>query len=85
MIGKSNAAAMRGEEPKLTLLAPTFSLSEVARHAVDFWLTTEDVSKPDNRVTVDRDGAIHLAYKATNQARRTRSTSSCNHLLQRMG
>ncbi len=68
MIGKSNAAAMRGEEPKLTMLAPTFSLSEVARHAVDFWLTTEDVPKPDNRVTVDGDGAIHLAYKATNQA-----------------
>jgi choline dehydrogenase-like flavoprotein len=68
MIGKSNAAAMRGEEPKLTMLAPTFSLSEVARHAVDFWLTTEDVPKPDNRVTVDADGAIHLAYKATNQA-----------------
>ena len=43
MIGKSNAEAMKGEEPKLTKLAPHFSLAEVARHAVDFWLTTEDL------------------------------------------
>lgn len=68
MVGKSNAAAMKGEEPKLTALAPRFSLAEVARHAVDFWLTTEDLPKPENRVTVDRDGRIHLAYQQTNAA-----------------
>jgi choline dehydrogenase-like flavoprotein len=66
MVGKSNAAAMKGEEPKLTVLAPRLSLDEVARHAVDFWLTTEDVPKPDNRVTVDADGRVHLAYRPTN-------------------
>jgi len=68
MIGKSNWAAMKGEEPKLTKLAPRFALEEVARHAVDFWLTTEDVPKPGNRVTVDRDGNVHLAYRQTNDA-----------------
>jgi choline dehydrogenase-like flavoprotein len=66
MCGKSNAEAMKGEEPKLTLLAPHWSLADVARHAVDFWLTTEDVPKPGNRVTVDRDGSVHLAYAPTN-------------------
>ena len=66
MVGKSNAEAMKGEEPKLTKLAPHWSLDDVARHAVDFWLTTEDVPKPDNRVTVDRDGNVHLAYQQTN-------------------
>jgi choline dehydrogenase-like flavoprotein len=66
MLGKSNAMAMKGEEPKLTRLAPRFSLAEVAGHAVDFWLTTEDVPRPENRVTVDREGRISLAYTATN-------------------
>ena len=66
MIGKSNAAAFRGEEPTLTKLAPQWSLDDVAAHAVDFWLTTEDVPKPGNRVTVDADGRVHLAYQATN-------------------
>jgi hypothetical protein len=63
-----NAAAMRGEEPALTKLAPTFSLEDVAKHAVDFWLTTEDIPRPDNRVTVDGDGQIHLAYRPSNAA-----------------
>ena len=66
MIGKSNAEAMKGEEPKLTKLAPHFSLAEVAAHAVDFWLTTEDLPLGENRVTVDADGAVHLAYRSTN-------------------
>ena len=28
----------------------------MAKHAIDFWLTTEDLPHPDNRVTVDREG-----------------------------
>jgi choline dehydrogenase-like flavoprotein len=67
MVGKSNPEAMRGEEPGLTRLAPEWSLEEVARHAVDFWLTTEDLPLPENRVTVDADGAVHLAYRSTNE------------------
>ena len=66
MVGKSNAGAMKGEEPKLTLLAPHWTLDDVAKHAVDWWLTTEDLPLPDNRVTVDGDGNVHLAYQATN-------------------
>ena len=31
MVGKSNAEAMKGEEPKLTKLAPHFTLADVAR------------------------------------------------------
>jgi choline dehydrogenase-like flavoprotein len=68
MIGKSNAEAMRGEKPTLTKLSPQWTLTDVARHAVDFWLTTEDVPRPENRVTTDRDGNVHLAYTATNDA-----------------
>ena len=66
MIGKSCAGAMKGEEPKLTKLAPRFSLQDVAEHSVDWWLTTEDLPLADNRVTVDKDGAVHLAYRSTN-------------------
>jgi choline dehydrogenase-like flavoprotein len=66
MVGKSNGWAMKGEEPKLTMLAPHWSLDEVAAHAVDFWLTTEDLPDPENRVTVDNDGNVHLAYTSNN-------------------
>jgi choline dehydrogenase-like flavoprotein len=68
MLGKSNAMAMKGEEPKLTRLAPTWALAEVARHSLDFWLTTEDVPRAENRVTVDAGGSVHLAYSSCNSA-----------------
>jgi choline dehydrogenase-like flavoprotein len=85
MLGKSNAMAMKGEEPKLTMLAPHWSLDEVARHAVDFWLTTEDVPKPDNRVTADRDGRVHLTYQAINDTEATGLYHELRKLLNRIG
>ncbi|HYA52796.1 MAG TPA: GMC family oxidoreductase, partial [Streptosporangiaceae bacterium] len=66
MVGKSNAEAMRGEKPDLTWFAPQWSLTDTAKHAVDWWLTTEDLPVPENRVTTDTDGNIHLAYSSTN-------------------
>ena len=67
MLGKSSPGAMRGEEPKLTKLAPNWTLEQVARHSVDVWLTTEDLPMPENRVTVDGEGNIHLAYQFSNE------------------
>jgi choline dehydrogenase-like flavoprotein len=85
MIGKSNAEAMKGEEPKLTKLAPHLSLAEVANHAVDFWLTTEDLPEPDNRVTVDEHGAVHLAYTATNDREADRLYHELKRVLNHLG
>src|SRR5690348_5089611 len=66
MVGKSSAEMYRGEKPLQTKLAPQWTLDQVARHAVDFWLSTEDLPVPENRVTLRSDGSIALAYKATN-------------------
>jgi choline dehydrogenase-like flavoprotein len=35
---------------------------------MDFWLTTEDLPLPENRVQVDGDGRISLRYRPTNLA-----------------
>ena len=51
MIGKSLGAMYRGEKPLETALLPSGLLDDLARHAVDFWLTTEDLPDPENRVT----------------------------------
>ncbi len=67
MVGKSSAPMYRGEKPIETKLAPTFSLKDVATHAVDFWLSVEDLPDPDNRVTLDGDGNIVLSYTPNNQ------------------
>ena len=85
MIGKSNAGAMRGEKPKLTKLAPNWSLEDVAKHAVDFWLTTEDLPQPDNRVTLDRDDNVHLAYSSTNDEEADRLYDELKKILNHVG
>ncbi len=85
MVGKSNAGAMKGEEPKLTLLAPRWSLEDVAEHAVDWWLTTEDLPRPENRITVDREGSIHLAYEATNDKEAESLYSELRTILNHVG
>ena len=67
MVGKSSAPMYRGEKPIETQLAPTFALRDVAEHAVDFWLSVEDLPDPDNRVTLDGDGNVVLSYTPNNQ------------------
>ena len=67
MVGKSSAPMYRGEKPIETELAPTFALDDVAEHAVDFWLSAEDLPDPDNRVTLDGDGNVVLSYTPNNQ------------------
>jgi choline dehydrogenase-like flavoprotein len=66
MVGKSQAPMFRGERPAETRLAPEWTLDKVATHAIDFWLSTEDLPVAENRVTVDGDRRVGLAYKATN-------------------
>jgi choline dehydrogenase-like flavoprotein len=84
MVGKSQGPMYKGEKPLETRLAPMFSLDQIAAHAVDFWLSTEDLPRPDNRVTVARDGNIKLSYTPTNavpkQQLYDRLRSLLNHL-----
>lgn len=61
MVGKSCAEAMRGESPALTALLPDYLLRKVATHSVDFWLMTEDLPLPQNRVTLDAGGNVRLS------------------------
>jgi hypothetical protein len=46
MVGKSTAPMFRGERPRDTKLAPEWTLERMARHAIDFWLSTEDLPRP---------------------------------------
>jgi choline dehydrogenase-like flavoprotein len=66
MVGKSSAPMYRGEK-KIAELAPLFALGEVAEHAVDFWLSTEDLPDADNRVTLTKDGDVTLSYTPNNR------------------
>jgi choline dehydrogenase-like flavoprotein len=67
MVGKSQGPMYKGEKPLEAGLAPGWTLDKLAEHAVDFWLSTEDLPVPDNRITVDSQGSITLRYAPANQ------------------
>jgi choline dehydrogenase-like flavoprotein len=67
MTGKTLGPMFRGEKPVETALAPRWLLDDIARHAVDFWLTTEDLPDPNNRVLADKEGRITLHYTPNNR------------------
>ena len=53
----------------------------MARHSLDFWLTSEDLPDPENRVTLDRDGNIVLAYRPNNEEGHRRLIDKLKHLM----
>jgi len=85
MVGKSNAEAMRGEQPQLTWFAPEWGLDDCAKHSVDFWLTTEDLPVPENRVTTDKDGNVHVTVTMTNNEEADRLYGELKKILNHTG
>jgi choline dehydrogenase-like flavoprotein len=75
MLGKSDSEQIHGEAPRWAgAVSPDMPFEVLAHHAVDFWLCGEDLPTPDNRVTLDRDGGIHLALDEKN------NIAGLNHL-----
>lgn len=67
MLGKSDAIQMAANAPSFTgRLAPKMPLEKMAHHALDFWLSSEDLPRPENRVTIDNDGAVRLTVDDRN-------------------
>jgi choline dehydrogenase-like flavoprotein len=62
-VGKLDGVALSAGAPKL---APGFTLELMAQHSLDFWLTSEDLPDPNNRVTLDSAGNIVLSYTPNN-------------------
>jgi choline dehydrogenase-like flavoprotein len=85
MIGKSLGPMYRGEKPIETALLPMGLLDNLARHAVDFWLTTEDLPDPENRVTVNQAGDLTLSYTPNNQVARQKLYDKLKSMLGQIG
>jgi choline dehydrogenase-like flavoprotein len=73
-VGKLDAVALAAGAPAIV---PGMTLDIMAKHSLDFWLTSEDLPDPDNRVTLDRDGTIILAYKPNNDEGHRRLIAKC--------
>jgi choline dehydrogenase-like flavoprotein len=85
MLGKSDGAMLRGEAPHWAGWAPEMPFDEMARHSVDFWLSSEDIPIPENRVTLEKDGRIRLHLTETNTEAHERLISKWKGLLSHLG
>jgi choline dehydrogenase-like flavoprotein len=66
MLGKSHGDTIKAEAVEWMPWAPEMPFDVMARHSVDFWLTSEDLPAPNNRVSYQRDGSVLLDLTESN-------------------
>ncbi len=81
MLGKSDAIMFKDDAPGF---ASKKSLETMAEHALDFWMTSEDLPDPENRVTVV-DGKVCLHYKENNIEGHKRLQKKLKKALEHLG
>jgi choline dehydrogenase-like flavoprotein len=82
LLGKSDGNILRTGAP---WFAPGRVLDYLAGRTIGFFLTTEDLPRPDNRVTVDRAGNVHLAKTYHNTVPHRRLLAKLKDLLGPLG
>ncbi len=77
-VAKLDGVALSAGAPAI---APGWTLDLMAKHALSFWLTSEDLPDPNNRVTLDQNGQIVLQYTPNNQEPHRRLIAKLKQLL----
>jgi choline dehydrogenase-like flavoprotein len=80
-LGKVTPAVLEAEHPHLPRLVAKW----IAHHSVDWWLTTEDLPDPENRVRLDGQGRIRLDWNPKNRASHRRLCATWRGILKRLG
>lgn len=81
-VGKLDGDTLKAGAPAI---APGFTLDLMANHSLDFWLTSEDLPDPENRVSLDRDGNIVLSYTPNNEAGHLQLTERLKQAMRQQG
>ena len=64
---------------------PKKSYDELAEMTIDFWLTSEDLPSPDNRVVLRNDGSIQVNYTRNNYAAYERLKEKLKEIFVQLG
>jgi len=85
MCATSHGAQIRGEVlPEWLDWLPKKPFDEMARHSMDFWLSSEDLPRPENRVFHDGDRVV-LAVSENNMEAHYRLKKKLKQILNRAG
>ena len=85
MCASSDAEQIKGEAlPQWAQWLPDVPFSEMARHSMDFWLSSEDLPSPENRIRYDGDRVV-LEVHENNMEAHHRLRKKLEHHLDRCG
>ena len=82
MLGKSDPVMFKADAPKFT---PRFTLDFIATHALDFWMTSEDLPDPENRIVITDDDNVQLIYKENNLKAHNKLKDKLKWMLEHVG
>jgi choline dehydrogenase-like flavoprotein len=82
MVGKQDLDMLRTGAPAF---APGLALDVLAKHSLDFWMTSEDLPDADNRVLIDKNGEIALHYTENNLEGHKRLAAKLKGMLKKLG
>jgi len=82
MMGKSHAEQIRAEAlPDWLGWVPDMPFEMMARHSLDFWLMSEDLPRPENRIRLDPDGRVILDVTENNMEAHHRLRAKLEQLM----
>ena len=82
MMGKSHPDEIRAEAlPEWLSWMPEMPFELMARHSLDFWLMSEDLPRPENRIRIDHDGRVILELTENNMHAHQRLRAKLEHLM----
>ncbi len=85
MMATSHAAQIRGDVlPEWLEWLPKMPFEQMARHSMDFWLSSEDLPRPENRIRYDGERVV-LDLTENNMEAHHRLRKKLEHLMSRNG
>jgi len=81
LLGKLQAGMLTANQP----LVPRHVLQAVADRSVDWWVMSEDLPDPENRVTLGSDGSIRIHWKPNNLVAHAKLVQAARQMLRRAG
>lgn len=82
LLGKVKKEMLAGDAPSFT---PSAALEYMADHSVGWWITTEDLPDPENRVTIGPQNTIQLTYTPNNVEAHHRLLEKLKKILKSIG
>ncbi|MCC7447843.1 MAG: GMC family oxidoreductase, partial [Anaerolineae bacterium] len=81
LLGKLQAGMLTANQP----LVPRPILQGIANRSVDWWVMSEDLPDPENRVTLGSDGSIRVQWKPNNRVAHRKLVEAASDMMRGAG